>query len=303
MANTLPALSTLPKPLCQAFQLAETTIAKALPLAYDDASHQVYCLNTNKPSVNSTELPFNTVIKQVRHHSVQNSSFWQQMQLLFSASLTAQIQNFSNSYPAINEITDLGIPTFIDSVQSETLTASMASFCPGQEIEIPVNQTVGKQLIKQLAKHLAHCHQNNTINQTKASPESWQARVNTSLSQQIKEGVIETIKAEQLQGKWGLIMPDLRWDQFLTDGQNLTYLIDLDALVQGPVALEWVLLEYLLTPEQAQGFISEYKKWHEPPIISAVRTIYRHLLFNLNVLGAKNRQGWVSETQHPHYFN
>jgi len=61
-------------------------------------------------------------------------------------------------------------------------------------------------------------------------------------------------------------MPDLRWDQFLSNGKQITALIDLDALVMGPIELDWVILEYLLSAQQAEWFILEYATFTPPPL-------------------------------------
>ena len=81
-------------------------------------------------------------------------------------------------------------------------------------------KAVNKIMVAQLATHLASCHNH----------------------------------------KPSLIMPDLRWDQFLTDGQKITAFVDLDALIEGPAELDWTILEYLLTKEQAVWFLEAYKK-------------------------------------------
>lgn len=93
----------------------------------------------------------------------------------------------------------------------------------------------------------------------------------------------------------GLIMPDLRWDQFLTDGKEITAFIDLDALIKAPIEIEFVILEYLLTPQQAVWFLEEYQKTQMVPNLSNTRNHYRKLLFNMNILGETDYQTWLKQ--------
>lgn len=93
----------------------------------------------------------------------------------------------------------------------------------------------------------------------------------------------------------GLIMPDLRWDQFLTNGKEITAFIDLDALIKAPIEIEFVVLEYLLTKQQAKWFLNEYQKERTVPNLSKVRNHYRKLLFTMNILGETDYDIWMKQ--------
>ena len=95
-------------------------------------------------------------------------------------------------------------------------------------------------------------------------------------------------------------MPDLRWDQFLRQQDKLSALVDLDAIVYGPRTLEFVLLEYLLDPSQAECFAAEYQNYQVIPDLTDVRLPYRLLLFSMNVLGETDLDEWLN---HPHRFS
>lgn len=95
-------------------------------------------------------------------------------------------------------------------------------------------------------------------------------------------------------------MPDLRWDQFLTKKERLFALTDLDAIVYGPREMEWVLLEYLLTPSQAEVFLKEYTQFLPVPDLTEVRDVYRTLLYMMNVLGSTDYEAWMKQ---PKLFN
>ncbi|VAW46955.1 hypothetical protein MNBD_GAMMA04-1587, partial [hydrothermal vent metagenome] len=90
------------------------------------------------------------------------------------------------------------------------------------------------------------------------------------------------------------IMLDFRWDQFLQLGAENLALLDLDAMVWGPRELELVILEYLLTPKQAEAFLSVYTQYHTLPNLTLARAVYRVLLFQMNVLGERDFNRWMA---------
>ena len=61
----------------------------------------------------------------------------------------------------------------------------------------------------------------------------------------------------------------------------------------GPRELELVLLEYLLTPQQAEVFLNVYQSYLPWPDLSNQRLSYRLLLFLMNVLGETDIDKWL----------
>ncbi|MCF6253355.1 MAG: hypothetical protein L3J38_01245 [Thiomicrorhabdus sp.] len=93
------------------------------------------------------------------------------------------------------------------------------------------------------------------------------------------------------------VMLDIRWDQFLQrgGGENLT-LLDLDTMVWVPRELELVMLEYLLTPAQAEVFKAVYTQYQDIPNLEVERTVYRVLLFQMNVLRESDFNRWMAHS-------
>jgi hypothetical protein len=116
----------------------------------------------------------------------------------------------------------------------------------------------------------------------------------SSIPENILSFALEQAKGINVE-KFMPIMPDLRWDQFLSQQNKLTALVDLDAIVLGPRELELVLLEYLLDEKQAALFKLYYQRQHSFPDLSKVRDTYRLLLFLMNVLGEKNIATWLQQ--------
>lgn len=175
----------------------------------------------------------------------------------FNAGLFSQFEKLEKTYQLLAQISPLNTPHFLQKKINSKLDfyAFSASLMEGKTL---LPKIVNKTMVKQLAEHIAICHQHQ------------------------------------------LIMPDLRWDQFLTDGKKITALVDLDALISGSIELEFVILEYLLTNQQADWFLVEYSKTAMPPKIFKIREKYRTLLSNMNILGCKDHKKWL---QQPIIFN
>lgn len=276
--------------LRQGFKVAPKFSIEELPLAFDDASHCIYLVKNQ-----STEL----VIKLIRLESINKSAFWEVMTDLFNASLLTQFEKFEEIYSSIKKISPITTPELIQklSIPEKKIFASQATYLQGKELNA---SDLNKTMITQLARHLSSCHQKTP------PPPNWQKTLKTTLKKQLKKHpeinskILEQIDGRFNKGSFGLIMPDLRWDQFLSNGKQITALIDLDALVMGPIELDWVILEYLLSAQQAEWFIAEYAKFTPPPSkIEEVREVYRTLLFTMNILGETSIKKWFKQ---PHLF-
>lgn len=74
--------------------------------------------------------------------------------------------------------------------------------------------------------------------------------------------------------------------------------LDLDAYVFADRRLEFVMLEYLLSPKELNVFCEYYPQ--KIPSLADVRKPYRDLLFLMNSLGETDLFKWQS---HPTYFD
>lgn len=272
-----------------------------LPALFEDSSHQIV-LQSFQDRVE--------VIKIMRSESA--SIFWQGMNQLFGVSLASQLSTFERLYPWLAQKTALPLPKWLQTLTNAKgqAHAVRASFLKGEAIE---SQPVQKPMVEQLAKHLAQWHRVRSDRfggvfgsdlAPQLAAENWPNRL-----KRVLETLPETTPAEvhlkqqtlhQLSAtptafnptQFALIMPDLRWDQFLSNGHFLTGLTDLDAVVFGPVELEWVLLEVILNQQQAQWFLQAYPA--TPPDLAQVRQVYRMALCQLQVLGHQSPQAWLN---------
>jgi len=269
----------------------------ALPMQYEDSTHQLWDCNTKQGPL---------ILKICNSNNATQSHFWLAMKQLFGVDLPKQLGDFEQVYNKLTGFSQLTIPNYIAS----------GSITQNEKAFIIVNKVAGTMatvddvddgMVIQLANHIATLHQQTQVrwglfSQAEFEAERWSQRLRDSLILLAEQrGDIPTdILADAIEiiGKCEVatfvpIMPDLRWDQFLQQEGKLSALVDLDAFVFGPKELELVLLEYLLDDQQARVFASQYQQIHALVDLSQVRQPYRLLLFMMNVLGEQDIDLWM----------
>jgi|TARA_R100001143_G_scaffold58192_3_gene55943 hypothetical protein len=274
--------------------------ASRIPVQFSDSSHQLwFCETVDGPMV----------LKRCDHDTIQQSAFWRGMNSLFAINFPVSLGNIAEVYQQISNISSLSVPSLMAAEAAEFV---LTRWLPGNDVHaLAVNQ----HTIKSLAKHLGSVHQQQhskwgNVQQPQFTAAEWPLRLKSTIElliQQQKPAIDQAvlqqvfIQAEQLCEKMFVpIMPDLRWDQFLMQQDQLSALVDLDAIVYGPQTLEFVLLEYLLDQQQAELFAVEYLNHQTIPNLTAVRLPYRLLLFLMNVLGETDLNLWLN---HPERFS
>lgn len=82
------------------------------------------------------------------------------------------------------------------------------------------------------------------------------------------------------------IMLDWSPEQFLTDGTRLTALVDTEAYVWGPAALDLVNLEYILSTREAVFLAQGYERVQAMTPLARVRRVYRYFARALGAHGS-----------------
>lgn len=95
-----------------------------------------------------------------------------------------------------------------------------------------------------------------------------------------------------------LVMIDVDGTQFLTDGTNLTGMVDTDAYVIAPPALDLIGYEYELDRPRAAAFANGYRAILPLPDLRAVRPLYRYLYRLLEVQGSVDLNIWLGWPRH-----
>jgi hypothetical protein len=269
-------------------------VAKAEPLAcsFLDSTHALWRLET---------LDTRTLFLKV----VQNTSspFWQIMQQVFALNLRQQLGDYHQLYRQVSKLTPIQIPDLI-------ACAGHSCHCPAYLLTAAVSgdsvkiEQVNDEMVVTLARHLAglHLYQSETWGcffDANRAAETWSLVLREVLSNAfVNDGTRQTFNHTPM--CFVPMMLDLRWDQFLMLDGKLKALVDLDAFVIAPIELEFVLLEYILTPEQLLIWCSAYQlQGGKIPKITVVRDSYRKLLFAMKVLGESDLTRWLGQA---HFF-
>lgn len=302
-------------PNCLVDKLTTYEKVEYVEQAFSDSTHHLWRLHKSNSDQKNH---FLKVCSNTR------SPFWRIMYDLFDYELCNEITRFSDTYSFIDQICSLGVPKLIKVEQGNNDELRHDSFILTSELKgsavnsIGVNAKSAKQQIKQIAKHLAELHSNpintwGSLNSPTFNSSDWSIRLLEVLSGYEKKrgGVILdsviTIKLDRFMKQilddlpkikptqFVPIMPDLRWDQFLHIDGVITALVDLDAFVYAPYEVDFVILEYLLLPEQLETFSVEYSKYNEIPNINLERNAYRLLLFHMQILGEEDLDVWMNK--------
>ncbi len=302
--------------------------ADSIPQAFSDSTHQLWRLQ------NSGDTHKNHFLKVC---SNTESPFWQVMHDLFDFDLSTEIANFSETYEFIDSACNLKIPELIKAeTLSKKKAYVLTSELNGSVIGSEVNDQMVQQLANHIAELHSHPSINwGTLGNPTFKPADWSNRLKSTLVNSDKKwgGVFDKLNSAMLlqsnndingnsrgilpeqflsedylkqalaacteieSNSFVPMMPDLRWDQFLQDSNRLVALVDLDAFVFAPIELDFVILEYILRPNQLELFSLSYAKHHRMPDIKTARPAYRLLLFYMQILGETDIAEWMSREE------
>jgi len=260
-----------------------------IPQAFSDSTHRLWrLLNPNSDNKNYF----------LKVCSNTQSPFWQIMNDLFDFNLVKEIDNFSNTYRFIDQVCSLEIPSLIQAEVSTEYSYILTNELSGKACTSDANDL--KTI--QLANHLAELHEKKiqhwgSLNKPQLKPNDWPLRLKSVLLESTKKWGGVFLQSD-LYLKQAIQACDLR-DQFLEKDNNLSALVDLDSFVYAPRELDFVILEYILSPNQLSTFKQTYSKSHMIPNIKLVRPAYRLLLFYMEILGENDLEEWMKK---PHFF-
>lgn len=276
---------------------------EAVPLRYEDSTNQLW---QAKCALSDTGEEVEAVLKLCSQQDLDQSPFWIGMSQLFGLQFALQMGRYAEVYRLLEQWGRFSVPKVLSA---ESAQAEFCGWLLAEKVEgTAFDDAGGNEEVYLLAQHLGVLHQQSSnffgpLVEPVAEAGDWGKRVVATI-----HGLADSLKVDiqaysvQLQNfeqAWSSrpaefvpIMPDLRWDQFLRHADQLV-LVDLDAMVWGARELEWVMLEYLLDEPQAQLFRQVYEAHSSIPVVGEVRTVYRLLLFLMNVLGESSLQKWM----------
>lgn len=272
----------------------------AIPNKFEDSTHQLfYCQTSNSEMV----------LKVCNQATIEKSPFWSGANRLFAADFPNSLGNIDLTHDFLEQNGTLNVPDFVAASANRYV---LTRFLAGKDVD---PQHIPDQSVIQLAEHIAKLHQCTYASWGKlhapqfSSPE-WAGRLHEALAFLVRKNdicnaapsVTKVRVTEVLAQAKNIretdfvpVMLDLRWDQFRfsDSGSNKLALIDLDAFVIAPRALDLVLLEYVLTAEQLELFRQHYTRTHGWPEHNANKPCYQLLLFLMNILGETDLEKWM----------
>lgn len=118
-------------------------------------------------------------------------------------------------------------------------------------------------------------------------------RGNTEIEAQLRP-MCEAALALPAPKAGALVMADMDRSQFLTDGVQLTALVDTEAYVVAPRELDLIGMEYVLDTRGAAFVAEGYREVLPLPDVSAVRRVYRYFCRLIRIQGAVRLDKWLA---------
>jgi len=275
-----------------------TTTATALPSQFEDSTHQVFLCDT---------VDGRMVLKVCDEAAVAKSGFWQGANQLFGADFPKCLAEIERTHDLLTEQGLYAVPAFVASSSSDFEHGFVLTrFIGGVDVAA---EQVTDAMVVQLAEHIAQLHQQvqltwGSLHQLAFAAAEWGERLQATLAAlaaksavSVPDALLQDVLAQAGEIQETTFVPmmlDLRWDQFRTVANTGDLaLIDLDAFVMAPRALDLLLLEYILTPSQVALFKATYTTSHDWPDYSAQRPCYQLLLFLMQVLGETDLAQWM----------
>jgi hypothetical protein len=265
-----------------------------LPSKFEDSTHQVFLCDTVDGCM---------VLKICDEGSITQSGFWRGLNHLFLADFPNSIEQIGHTHDLLIKQGYCVIPDYVTSSRGRFV---LTRFVAGEDVDAA---RVTDAMVEALATHISQLHQQKhltwgNVHTPTYVARDWNKRLHATLlalaaqsSVTIRKAFLQDVLAQVSkieETEFAPIMLDLRWDQFRTvPHNNALALIDLDAFVIGPRALELVLLEYVLTSQQFTLFKARYCQTNDWPDYAAQKASYQLLLFLMQVLGETDLASWM----------
>lgn len=270
----------------------------AIPNKFEDSTHQLFYCQTTDDGM---------VLKVCNVATIEKSPFWRGANHLFAADFPNSLGDIHLTHHFLAKNGTLSVPEFIAAGANRFV---LTRFVTGKDLE---TELISEQWVVALANHIAKLHKCTysrwgKLHAPQFSAQEWASRLYETLNfltQQYDMRIEEALLSEILRQATNIhetefvpVMLDMRWDQFRccqssADDTNTLALIDLDAFVIAPRALDLILLEYVLTPVQWARFKQHYMQIHAWPDLAAQKSCYQLLLFLMNVLGERDLAKWM----------
>lgn len=273
--------------------------ADAIPNKFADSTHQLFACRT---------VDGDMVLKVCNAASIAHSTFWQGANHLFGTDFPNSLGHIHLTHDFLQQHGKLNVPDYIAAHAGRFV---LCRFIDGTDFQA---EQITDAWVIALADHVAALHQCKhpqwgMLHAPQLPAAAWTDRVRDTLivlAQQHTSLALEPwlsaalSQIDQLhESEFVPMMLDLRWDQFRHTSEGGLALIDLDAFVMAPRAIDLLLLENVLSPAQWQVFKPHYMQSHAWPDLTAQKPCYQLLLFLLNVLGETDLARWMQRLKRP----
>lgn len=265
----------------------------AIPNKFEDSTHRLFYCQTENGEM---------VLKVCHEATIEKSHFWSGTNHLFATDFPNSLGNIHLIHDFLEKNGALTVPDFVSASAHRFV---ITRFLAGTDLG---TGHITDQWVRQLAEHIAKLHlctytSWGKLHMPRFTAKEWASRLHETLVLLAKQNdslIAEPLLAEILaqaknsqETEFVPMMLDLRWDQFRSSNTSDLMLIDLDAFVIAPRALDLVLLEYVLTPAQLAVFKQRYTQTHLWPEHTANTPCYQLLLFLMNILGESDLAKWM----------
>ncbi|MGE7919296.1 phosphotransferase [Viridibacillus sp. NPDC093762] len=267
---------------------------------YEDHSSDVWLVKTDNQEV---------VVRSSKMKEEPNNEFWWGCKKLFGID-PRQVYELEHVNNTLSKLTSIPIPRVIDKGRILKKEFVVVEKLKGQIVESftdwpsSVLQSFGEDLAK------IHRYKENFVGNPSGSYQVSLREFNQHLMDTVNELVSRFYyKEEKIKSMLpkinnlinGLPIPeystfvlvDMDPTQFLSDGREITGLVDTEAYVIAPRELDFIALEYVLDVKSGQAFKKGYERVMDIPDLAKCRMPYRYLYRLLAVQGSVDIDDWL----------
>jgi len=267
---------------------------------YEDHSSDVWLVKTDNQEV---------VVRSSKMKDDPSNEFWWGCKRLFGID-PRQVYELEHVNNTLSNLTSIPIPKVIDKGRILTKEFVVVEKLKGQIVESFID--LSSSVLQSFGEGLAKIHQYKE-NFVGNPSRSYQVSLE-EFNQHMKDAVIDLVsrfhfKEERVKKMLpeinnlinGLPVPeystfvlvDMDPTQFLSDGREITGLVDTEAYVIAPRELDFIALEYVLDEKSVQDFKKGYERVMEIPDLTKYRVPYRYLYRLLAVQGSVDIESWL----------
>ncbi|WP_410982321.1 phosphotransferase [Bacillus cereus] len=272
---------------------------------YEDHASDVWLVKTETEEV---------IVRSSKLKTEPNNDFWWGCKHLFGID-PRNVHTLETIHKQLQQYTTLPIPTVLRKHRLEREYVVVEKL-DGQVLESFIGQPdsilycLGKGLAQihqykttyignpsgtfQIPLHKFHQHITDVSKQLVTMFYSNHSKINDSF--EVFQSQLYALPAPK---ETTLILIDMDPTQFLTDGIEITGLVDTEAYVVAPRELDFIGLEYIFTEKEANAFRKGYETIIPIPDLEQCRAPYRYLYRLLSVQGNVDLEEWL---QHPSFF-